>query len=117
MSQQILDAVSGFDPDYGRAIEDSLTGVFLIIHEAVVFKLHDAILQGPQAACFSRAEPIVPMKSFSPPQLARITGIMEGATWVEAADGVITTRNGEERFYEVDPSADWIEDPCLVRFE
>lgn len=117
ISQRILDAVAGFDPDYGRAIEESLKGVFLIVHEAVVYKLHGAILQGGGAVAFRRAEPVVPLQRIRPPQVDRVARIMETATWVEVADGIIATRNGEERFYEVDPGADWVEDPCLVRFD
>ncbi len=117
MSQRILDAVAGFDPEYARAIEESLRGVFLIVHEAAVYKLHDAVFQGRETVSFSRAEPVVPMKSINPPQIGKVTQIMAAATWAEVADGIITTRNGEERFYEVDPTVDWVEDPCLVRFE
>jgi hypothetical protein len=117
MSQRILGAVTGFDADYGRAIEESLKGVFLIVHEAAAYKLHGAVFQGDGAVAFRRAEPVVPAKLFNPPQIARISRLLETATWVEVAEGIITTRNGEERFYEVDPHADWVEDPCLVSFE
>lgn len=116
MSQQTLDAVAGFDADYARAIEESLRGVFLIIHEGLVYKLHDAVFQGQNSVGFSRAEAVVPRQPYSPPRLATLARLLEAATWVEIADGIITTRNGEESFYELDPSAEWLEDPCFVTF-
>jgi hypothetical protein len=117
MSQQILDAVAGFDPEYCRAIEESLKGVFLIVHEAIAYKLHDAVFQADGSVAFGRAEPIIPLKCINPPQIARMTRMLDTATWIEVADGIITARNGEECFHEVDPSAHWVEDPCIVRFE
>jgi hypothetical protein len=117
MSQGVLEAVAGFDPDYGRAIEAALKGVFLIVHEALVYKLHDAVAHGNDGASFSLAELIGPPRCTSPPQTAKVAQVMETARWIEVADGIIVTRNGTERFHEVDPGAAWVEDPCLARFE
>lgn len=119
MSQQTLDSVAGFDPDYAHAIVEKLKGVFLIIHEAVVYKLHDAVFNSRQSVAFSRAEQVVPLKRINPPQVAEVTRVLEAAISVELAAGVIVTGNGngEESFYEVDPGAGWVEDPCIVTFE
>lgn len=116
MSQQILEAVAAIDREYSQAIEERLRGVFLVIHEAVVYKLEDAVFKEAGSVAFSRARLVVPMRRIQPPQIARITRILESAKWVEVTDGIITTRNGEEKFYEVDPGVDWVEEPCLVRF-
>ena len=86
------------DADYGRAIETALKGVFLIIHEAMVYKLHDAIIQGNDRASFSSAELITPARSASSPRIEPVARVLAGAKWVEVAHGMIVTRNGEERF-------------------
>lgn len=117
MSQQVLEAVDELDPNYGQAIRDALKGIFLVVNEAVAYKLQGAVVEEGGAVAFQRAWSVVPMRRIRPPQTERIARILESARWVEVADGIITTRNGEERFYEVHPSTDWVEEPCLVRFE
>jgi hypothetical protein len=47
-----------------------------------------------------------------------VARLLESATWLELADGMLITRSaGREDFYELDPGAEWVEDPCLIRFE
>jgi hypothetical protein len=116
MSRRTLEAVNSFDPDYGRAIVDHLRGVFLVFHEALVYKLYDAEIESGRAAAFSAAEPIALRRRS--PQTAAVAGLLESATWLELADGILITRGaGQEDFYELDPGAEWVEDPCLIRFE
>lgn len=116
MSLQTLEAVNRFDPDYGRAIVDSLRGIFLSVNEALVYKLHDAELQGGGGVAFSRAEQVTLRAPLGPPQVAEVARLLETATWLELTDGILITHNGREDFYELDPQSEWVEDPVLVQF-
>lgn len=116
MSQRTWDAVHVFDPQYASQIADRLRGVFLVINEAVVYKLVEPTREGKSRYRFRRAEPVVPPRSVVPRQVTSLRALFLGATHVELTDGIILTRTPEERFYEVDPTSDWVDDPCFVEF-
>lgn len=118
MSQQVVEAVAEFDSEYAESIVASLKGEFLIVNEAVVYKLHGAEVDGEMAVSFREAESLIGMRSVSRPQVAKVARLLDGADWLELDAGLLTVRGeGEERYYEVDPTSGWVDDPCLIRFQ
>jgi hypothetical protein len=116
MAQRTVETILELDPDYGRAIIENLRGVFFVLNEALAYKLHDAEFLSEGAVRFTRAEPMVPLRSIAPPQVTRAAHVLEGATWIEITDGIVLTRGEEERFYEVEPTTEWVDDPLILRF-
>jgi len=119
LTSDILLAVRELDQEYAARIEYAMKGVFLIVNEAAVFKLHGAeVLNGTQVR-FSRAEDLFQSRIQSNEHTKEVLKIMQDATWLNVEEGVLHIKSealNSHSYIEPGVHTAWCEDPRIAIF-
>jgi hypothetical protein len=116
MTEAVLSAVDTYDSAFANTIAARQRGTFLMVNEATVFRLEDAVSDGPGRVRFSSVENMCPNMDQNG-QVRRVEEVLAGATRVELFEGMILASGETERCHEATAEGDWIEDPYLATFD
>lgn len=117
LTTAVLESVCHFDPDYAFQIQRYLLGTFLVLNEAVGFKLRNARYSGPGFVGFSSIDDLYGTSSDINKHVKQIKDLILGAQAVALEEGMIVTiANGMRQWYEPSIHAEWFEDPFIATF-